>query len=225
MTGTLYLVATPIGNYEDITLRALKVLNDVDVVVCEELKEGRKLLRQYGIQKPLESLSEHNEQQQTPQVLEHLREGRDIALVSDCGTPVFSDPGLLLVQQAIASHIRVVPVPGASSLTAALVVSGFPIDKFVFYGLLSPKRDIRRKELRQLKTEHRTTVLLDAPYRLLPLLEDIAAVLGPDREACVAYDLTMPTEDIQRGTAKEMLDYWKANNRKGEFVLVLKGAE
>jgi len=224
MAGVLYLVATPIGNYDDITIRALKVLKDVDLVVCEEFKEGRRLLGHYGIEKPLESLNEHNEKQNTPQIFQQLRDGKNIALISDCGTPLFSDPGLLLVQRAIESHIKVVPVPGASSLCAALIVSGFSIDKFLFYGLLSPKKEIRRKELRQLKNETRTVILLDAPYRLIPLLEEIVAVLGLDRELCVAYDLTMPTEDIQHGTAKRMLDYWKTKNRKGEFVIMIKGA-
>jgi 16S rRNA (cytidine1402-2'-O)-methyltransferase len=226
MPGTLYLVATPIGNPDDMTLRALKVLKEVDLIVCEEFKEGARLLRQYDIKKPLENLNEHNEKAQTPLLLQHLREGKTIALISDCGTPLFSDPGLFLVQQAIRSRINVVPIPGASSLLAALVVAGFPFQQFVFYGLLSPKKEQRRKELEQLKYERRTAVLIDAPYRLMPLLEDIVVVLGAERELCVACDLTTPMEEIRHGTAQSHLNYFQHSERqKREFVIVIRGVE
>jgi len=223
MAGILYLVSTPIGNDEDISLRALRVLREVDIVMCEEMKEGRRLLAKHGIQKPMEALNEHNERAATRWVLDRLLEGKNIALISDAGTPVFSDPGQFLVQQAIKAKIRLVPVPGANALLPALIVSGFSTDNFLFYGWFSPKREVRRRELADLRAEKRTVVVMEAPYRLVPLLKDIVEVLGPKREACVAFDLTMPTEEIKRGSSKELLDYFTAKGKTGEFVIVLKG--
>jgi 16S rRNA (cytidine1402-2'-O)-methyltransferase len=223
MSGRLFLVATPLGNYDDITLRALIVLKDVDIVVCEGLKEGKRLLSHYGIDKPLETLNEHMEKEQSLRILRLLRDGKDVALISDCGTPIIEDPGLLLVQMAIESDIKITMIPGASSICAALVVSGFPLKEFVYRGLLSPKRQTRQEQLRAMKSEYRTFVLMDAPYRLVPLLEDVVAELGPDRDLCVAFDLTMPNEEVKRGSALEMLEYWKSRNHKGEFVIVVRG--
>jgi 16S rRNA (cytidine1402-2'-O)-methyltransferase len=221
MAGDLYLVATPIGNWEDITLRALRVLKEVDLVVYEERKEGSRLLRHYGIEKPVESLNEHNEAASTQIILERLRQGKSVALISDAGTPAFADPGQLLVRKAIGAGIRIVPVPGASSLLLALIVSGFSIDEFVFQGFLSPKRNRRITELQQLKREPRTIVLMDAPYRLTQLVRDIAEVFGSSRRVCVAFDLTLPTEEIHRGTAPELYQRFSKEDRKGEFVLLL----
>ncbi len=221
MAGVLYLVATPIGNWEDITLRALRILKEVDLVVYEERKEGSRLLRHYGIEKPVESLNEHNEAASTQIILERLRQGKSVALISDAGTPAFADPGELLVRKAIGAGIRIVPVPGASSLLPALIVSGFSIDEFVFQGFLSPKRNRRIMELQQLKREPRTIVLMDAPYRLTQLVRDIAEVFGTSRRVCVAFDLTLPTEEILRGVAPELYQRLSKENRKGEFVLLL----
>ena len=148
MPGTLYLVATPIGNYEDFTLRAIRILKEVDLVVFEERKEGAKLLRHLGIEKPVDSVNEHNELAASQIIIGHLREGKNVALISDAGTPVFSDPGSELVKKAVRANIRIVPIPGASSLMPALSVSGFNIDRFSFYGFLSPKRERRVRELR-----------------------------------------------------------------------------
>jgi 16S rRNA (cytidine1402-2'-O)-methyltransferase len=222
--GTLYLVSTPIGNPEDITQRALRILREADVVVCEERKEGERLLARYGIrEKPLEMLNEHNEAAASWHVLEHLRAGRSVAVVSDAGTPVFSDPGRILVRQAIDAGVPIVPVPGPSSLLPALTVSGFPVDSFVFCGFLSPKSNRRRAELHALRQEKRTMILMDTPYRLGALLKDVADVLGPERKVCVAFNLTMPDETVFRGTAGELSAAVVKKNIKGEFVLVVEG--
>lgn len=223
MTGTLYLVATPIGNLADMTFRAIDVLKAVDVVVYEERKEGGRLLRHFGIEKPVESLNEHNEAAATFIILDHLKSGKNVALVSDCGTPVFSDPGQLLVRRTVEAGMKVVPIPGASSLMPALTVSGFPIDQFVFYGWLSPKRPRRIAELQQLRRELRTIVLMDTPYRLVPLMKDIAEVFGSSRRVAVAFDLTMPDEAVFHGTAPELALRFEREERKGEFVLVIEG--
>jgi 16S rRNA (cytidine1402-2'-O)-methyltransferase len=221
MAGILYLVATPIGNLEDITHRALRVLGEVDVVVYEERKEGARLLRHFNLEKPVESLNEHNEAASTHIILDNLRQGKSVALVSDAGTPVFSDPGQLLVRKATEQNIKVIPIPGASSLMPALTVSGFPIEQFVFYGFLSPKRNRRIAELQELKREKRTVVLMDAPYRLVQLVRDIAEVLGNTRKVCVAFDLTLPTEEIFHGNATELYQKFAKDEKKGEFVLIL----
>jgi 16S rRNA (cytidine1402-2'-O)-methyltransferase len=221
MSGKLFLVATPIGNLEDITQRALRVLREVDVVVYEERKEGARLLHHFNIEKPVESLNEHNEDAATYIILGKLKEGKSVALVSDAGTPVFSDPGRLLVRKATEQSIKIVPIPGASSLMPALTVSGFPIDQFVFYGFLSPKRNRRIAELQELKREKRTVVLMDAPYRLVQLVRDIGEVLGSTRKVCVAFDLTLPSEEIFHGTAFELYQNFSKTEKKGEFVLIL----
>ena len=221
MAGTLYLVAIPIGNWEDVTFRALRVLKQVDLVVYEEQKEGSRFLRHYGIEKPGECLNEHNESEESQILLERIRSGISVALISDAGTPVFSDPGQLLVQKAIQQRIKVVPIPGASSLLPALIVSGFPLNEFLFRGFLSPKRPRRIVELQQLKREARTVVLMDAPYRLVQLMGDIAEVIGPKRRVSVAFDLTLPTEEIFHGTAAELSKRFAKEKRKGEFVVIL----
>ncbi len=223
MAAVLYLVATPIGNPEDITLRAVRALQEADLLVCEEQKEGMRLLRHLGIDKPVELLNEHNEAAATPAILQQLIDGKSVALFSDAGTPVFSDPGRLLVERAARRNIRVVPIPGASSLLPALTASGFPINRFVFHGFLSPKRNRRIVELQQLRSETRTVVLMDTPYRLLALLRDIGDVLGDRRRMCVAFDLTLPSEEIVHGTARELLLHFSRSERKGEFVVVLEG--
>jgi 16S rRNA (cytidine1402-2'-O)-methyltransferase len=223
MTGTLYLVATPIGNFDDITFRALNVLKAVDVVVYEERKEGERLLRHFQIQKPVESLNEHNEIAASQTILAQLKGGKSLALVSDCGTPVFSDPGQLLVRKAIEQKIKIVPIPGASSLMPALTVSGFSIDQFLFYGWLSPKKERRRAELKQLYSERRTIVLMDTPYRLLSLLKDLADTFANTRRVCIAFNLTMADEQFFYGNAVELHKQFTAQEVKGEFVIVIEG--
>lgn len=225
MAGILYLVATPIGNVDDMTFRALNVLKGVDVVVYEERREGERLLRHYGIEKPVETLNEHNEAAASYNILDHLKAGRSVALVSDCGTPVFSDPGQLLVRKAIQGHIKIIPIPGASSLMPALTVSGFSIDQFLFYGWLSPKKERRRAELRQLLQERRTIVLMDTPYRLVPLLRDLAETFGAARRVCIAFNLTLPDEQMFYGTANELYKRFSDKEMKGEFVIVIEGRD
>ncbi|MBI4535331.1 MAG: 16S rRNA (cytidine(1402)-2'-O)-methyltransferase [Ignavibacteriae bacterium] len=223
MSGVLYLVASPIGNFEDMTFRAIAVLKSVDLVVYEERREGERLLRHFQIEKPVESLNEHNEAAASHNVLAYLLSGRSVALVSDCGTPVFSDPGQLLVRKAIDNNIRIIPIPGASSLMPALTVSGFSIEQFLFYGWLSPKKERRRAELRQLMQERRTIVLMDTPYRLVPLLRDLSETFGTSRRVCIAFDLTLPDEQMFYGTAEELYRQFSQKERKGEFVIVIEG--
>jgi len=224
MDGILYLVATPIGNWDDITFRALKIINEADIVVYEEHREGNRLLAHYGIkEKPVEVLNEHNEDDASGQILLELKAGKNIALISDAGTPVLSDPGHSLVNLAIENKIKIIPIPGASSLVPALIVSGFPINEFLFHGFLSPKSDQRIKELRKLKDEMRTIAIMEAPYRLIQLLKDIAEVYGTEREICIAYNLTMPDEKIYRGTAVDLFNQLENSKIKGEFVVVVQG--
>jgi len=225
MTGILYLVATPIGNYDDITFRALRILKEVDVVIYEERKEGQRLLSHYGIpEKVVESLNEHNEAAASFHILDHLKQGKNVALISDAGTPVFSDPGQILVRKAIDSDIKIVPIPGTSSLLPALTVCGFPIDRFLFYGFLSPKSNRRITELRMLRNEQRTMAFMDTPYRLVPLLKDLAGIFGDERRVCVAFNLTMPDERIFRGTALDLYRQFDKKELKGEFVVVVEGS-
>ncbi|MFN0157349.1 MAG: 16S rRNA (cytidine(1402)-2'-O)-methyltransferase [Bacteroidota bacterium] len=223
MSGTLYLVATPIGNSDDITFRALNVLKAADLVVYEERREGERLMRHFGIVKPFELLNEHNDAASSSHILTHLKSGKSVALVSDCGTPVFSDPGQLLVRKAITQKIKIVPIPGASSLMPALTVSGFSIDQFLFYGWLSPKKERRRAELKQLMLERRTIVLMDTPYRLVPLLRDLAEAFGASRRICIAFNLTMADEEMLYGTAVDLHKLCAATEKKGEFVIVIEG--
>lgn len=226
LKGTLYLVATPIGNPDDITLRALKILKEVDIIVCEELREGKKLLGTYQIEpKELDTLNEHNESLKVDKIIEDLNSGKNVALISDAGTPVFSDPGSLLVKRAIREGIKIIPIPGASALLLALIVSGFNIEKFIYLGWLPQKREKRRQELRKLKGEQRTAVIFETPYRIIPVLEDIGAVLGVERKICVAYNLTMPDEEIIRGNVIEVMNYLIEKKKKGECVIVIAGAE
>jgi 16S rRNA (cytidine1402-2'-O)-methyltransferase len=223
MAGVLSLVATPIGNYDDITFRALEVLKTADLIVYEERREGERLMRHYGITKAVESLNEHNEAAASQNILRHLKAGLNVALISDGGTPVFSDPGSILVRKAVQEGLRVVPVPGASSLMPALTVSGFPIDRFVFYGWLSPKKERRRAELKQLMQEKRTIVLMDTPYRLVSLLRDLADTFGDARRVCIAFNLTMPDERIFHGTSAGLFHELGGKEMKGEFVVVIEG--
>ena len=217
----LYLVSTPIGNYEDITLRALRILNEVDFIICEEYKEAGRLLSHFKIEKELTALNEHNEKEIADEILLKLIEGKSAALISDCGTPLFSDPGHLLVELCISQKISVVPVPGSNSLLPALIGSGFDFEKFYYYGWLSPKKDKRKQELLKLKNLNEVIVLLDTPYRLRTLLADVVRYLGKKLNVVLAYQLTMKNEQFLRGTAEEVLAEAEKKNMKGEFVLIL----
>lgn len=222
MKSKLYIVSTPIGNYEDITLRALRILKECDFIICEEYKEARRLLSNYKIEKELVSLNEHNENESANELILKLLEGKTAALISDCGTPLFSDPGHLLVDLALQNRIDVIPVPGASSLLTALVGSGLDFEKFYYYGWLSPKKDIRRKQLLDLRKRRETIVLMDTPYRLKTLLDDIVKLLGANLPCVLAFELTKEQEKFYRGSAQNILNAVERENLKGEFVLIIK---
>lgn len=219
----LYIVSTPIGAPDDITLRALRVLREADAVVCEERREGARLLKHYQIENALIDLNEHTERVCVPELMERLERGQTLALVSDHGTPLLADPGARWVEHAIQKNIPVSAVPGASSLLAALVVSGLPMDRFRFVGMLSAKKEERRAELARLKEERETWVVLDAPYRLEALLADLGVALGAQRKIVVACDLTMPSEKIIRGRTGQVVEHFQQNPFKGEFVVVVSG--
>jgi 16S rRNA (cytidine1402-2'-O)-methyltransferase len=221
MHKKLFLVSTPIGNYDDITLRALHILNDVDFIICEEYKEARRLLSHYKIKKELITLNEHNETEVVDEIIRKINEGKSAALISDCGTPLFSDPGHLLTDICISQKIEIIPVPGADSLLPALIGSGFDFEKFYFYGWLSPKKHIRRKQLLDLKRIKEVIVLMDTPYRLKRLLEDVVNLIGKSVPVVLAYNLTMADEKYYRGSAEKVLSIAEKRNLKGEFVLVV----
>ena len=180
MSAKLYIVSTPIGNYEDISLRALNILKKADFIICEEFKEARRLLSHFQIEKELHSLNEHNEEESSQEILKLISTGKSAALITDCGTPLFSDPGTLLVQICINAKINVIPIPGANSLLPALVGSGFKLDKFDYAGWLSPKSDIRKKELLKLKTIKELIVIMETPYRLAAILTDVSKVFSTE---------------------------------------------
>ncbi len=221
MASKLYIVSTPIGNYEDITLRALNTLKSVDFIICEEFKETRRLLSHFKIEKELLSLNEHNQEETSRELFEKISSGESAALISDCGTPLFSDPGYLLVQMCITAKIDIVPVPGASSILPALVGSGFNLDKFYYAGWLSPKSDIRKTELLKLKNIKELIILMETPYRLKAVLTDISKIFGTSCQTVVAFDLTLPSEKFFRGTVSEILKTVSEKNLKGEFVLLI----
>ncbi|HSD64283.1 MAG TPA: 16S rRNA (cytidine(1402)-2'-O)-methyltransferase [Ignavibacteriaceae bacterium] len=221
MNNKLFLVSTPIGNFDDITLRALKILKEADFIICEEFKEGKRFLSHYNIEKELISLNEHNEDDVVNDIILKILSGKNAALISDCGTPLFSDPGHLLVDLCISQSVDVIPVPGASSLLPALVGSGLDFEKFFYYGWLSPKKEIRRQELYKLKQIRYVIVILDTPYRLKTLLSDVVKVLGKNIPVVLAFELTKKDERFYRGNAEEILKIAESKNLKGEFVLLL----
>jgi 16S rRNA (cytidine1402-2'-O)-methyltransferase len=220
--GTLYLVATPIGNLADITHRALQVLKDVDLIACEDTRHTNKLLNHYGITTKTISYHEHNEQQRATHLIEKLKEGTDIAVVSDAGTPSISDPGFRLVRAAIENDINVVPVPGPSALISALIAAGLPTDEFFFAGFLPPRPNARRARLTELQSVPGTLIFYEAPHRLATTLKDALEVLG-EREAVVARELTKLHEEIRRGRLSQLAaDYAdQKNDIRGEIVLLI----
>jgi 16S rRNA (cytidine1402-2'-O)-methyltransferase len=221
--GTLYIVATPIGNIRDITLRALDILREVDVIVCEESKEGAGLLRRLEVApKTLIPLNEHNEQDQINDLLVRLTKGENLALVSDCGTPVFADPGHMLIEQVAAAGFPVVPIPGPSSLMATLSILDTPLERFVFGGFLPRDPEERRRELGRLRAFRLPVILMDTPYRLTALLQDVAKMFGKGQRVTLACNLTLPNEIIFRGPVQDVIH--QAGGRKAEFILVLHGA-
>jgi 16S rRNA (cytidine1402-2'-O)-methyltransferase len=221
VTGTLYIIATPIGNLEDITLRALRVLREVDWIACEDTRQTRKLLEHFGISKPMMSYYEHNEAARAAELVERLQAGVSVALVSDAGTPLIADPGYRLVQAAIAAAIPVVPIPGVSAAVGALSAAGLPTDAFRFCGFLPPKSSQRRKTLEQWKPETATLIFYETPHRILEALEDVTAVMGP-RPVVIARELTKLHEEFLRGTAAELrAELASRPSVKGEFTLLI----
>jgi 16S rRNA (cytidine1402-2'-O)-methyltransferase len=218
-TGTLFLVATPIGNLEDITFRAIRTLKEADVIACEDTRHTQQLLNHYGIKTPTVSYHEHNELTRAPELVLQLEEGSQIALVSDAGMPVISDPGYRLVHLAVRHNIPVVPIPGASALVAALSAAGLPVDKFRFLGFLPSKKSQRRKALEELKDANKTLVFYEAPHRLLDSLDDLADILG-DPPVVVAREVTKVHEEFCRGTASEVLAQLRKRPVKGEITVL-----
>jgi 16S rRNA (cytidine1402-2'-O)-methyltransferase len=223
-TGCLYVVATPIGNLEDITVRALRILKEVDAIACEDTRETLKLLSRFGFQKRLVSYHEHNEITQAPELVIELEQGAKIALVSDAGTPAISDPGHRLVGLALRHGIRVVPVPGASAFVAALAASGMPIDQFSFLGFLPSRQSQRRTTLHELAQEKRTLVLYEAPHRLQDSLEDALEILG-NRPAVIAREVTKVYEEFLRDHLEGLVATVQKKPPKGEITLLIGPAD
>jgi 16S rRNA (cytidine1402-2'-O)-methyltransferase len=217
------VVATPIGHLDDITLRALEVLRTVDIIACEDTRHTRILLQHHGLRRPLVSYHEHNEHRRAPELLAHLRAGRSVALVSDAGTPVLSDPGFVLVRRAVEEGIPVVPVPGPSAITAALSVAGLPPQPFVFVGFLPRRRSQRRRLLREVAALPWTIVAFEAPHRIQQALDDVVEVLG-DRPVTLLRELTKAFEQVTRGQASAVLRAVRESPPRGELTLVIGGA-
>lgn len=220
----LYLVPTPIGNLEDITLRALRILREVDLVACEDTRTSGVLLSHYDIETPRTSYHEHNETKKAPQLIDRMRSGQAIALISDAGSPGISDPGFYLVRECMRNDILVVPLPGPTAFVPALVASALPVDRFAFEGFLPPKKG-RRTRLEELQSENRTMIFYESPYRLVRTLADLAGVFGGERPATVGRELTKKFEEIRRGTLADLHSYFGEQTKvRGELVIVVGGA-
>ena len=225
--GILYIVATPIGNLADISLRALDTLKQVDLIAAEDTRRTKRLLSHYGIQKPLISLHEYNEERRSRIILERVREGSGVALVSDAGTPLISDPGYKLIRVLRAANVQIVPVPGACAAITALCASGLPTDKFVFAGFLPAKQAARVRCLQDMASEAATLIFYVSPHRVIDVVSDMAAVFGDQREVVLARELTKQFETIWSGCFAALLNLFQfdLNQQKGEFVLLVRGAE
>lgn len=218
----LYLVPTPIGNLEDMTLRAIRTLKEVGLILAEDTRTSGKLLRHFDIETPMQSHHMHNEHKTVPTLVNRIRKGETMALISDAGTPAISDPGFLLVRACIAEDITIECLPGATAFVPALVKSGLPSDKFVFEGFLPPKKG-RQTRLQLLAEETRTLIFYESPYKLVKTLSDFVTYFGVDRPVSVSRELTKIYEETIRGTAQEVLDYYSENAPKGEIVIVVGG--
>jgi 16S rRNA (cytidine1402-2'-O)-methyltransferase len=221
--GVLYIVATPIGNLEDIAARALRILREVDLIAAEDTRQTRKLLSRYEIATPLTSYHDSVEASKAPVLIEQIKAGKNIALVSDAGTPMLSDPGARLVRGAVEAGIRIIPVPGPSALTAALSASGLSVERFVFEGFLPAKRTERRERLRLLRDEQRTLFFFEAPHRVQETLGDILEILG-DRQMVLAREITKIHEEFLRGAVSEMIAESERRRLKGEITLIVSGS-
>ena len=218
----LYIVPTPIGNLEDITLRAINVLKNVDVVLAEDTRTSGQLLKHLGISKPMHSYHIHNEHQTVTRVVERILKGETMALVSDAGTPGISDPGFLLIREAIANDVPIVSLPGATAFVPALVNSGLPCNEFSFYGFL-PQKKGRQTRLKMLAKEEKTFILYESPFRLVKLLQELKEHLGQERRASVSRELTKMFEETKRGNMNELIAFYTSKTVKGEIVVVVQG--
>jgi len=220
----LYIIPTPIGNLKDITVRALDVLKEVDLILAEDTRQTKKLLNHYEITTAIDSLHQHNEHKKVESIVDKLSGGITIAQVSDAGTPGISDPGFLLIRECLKHNIRVECLPGATAFVPALVKSGLPCDKFVFEGFLPHKKG-RQTRLKELATETRTIVFYESPYRLVKTLKQFAEFMDPERQVSISRELTKIYEETKNGTVAEVADYFEQKGVKGEIVIILKGAE
>ena len=220
----LYLVPTPIGNLKDITLRALEVLKDVDLILAEDTRTSSKLLNHYSIQKPLSPYHQHNEHKVLQHLIDQLTTGKKMAIITDAGTPGISDPAFLLVRECIKNNIKVESLPGATAFVPALVNSGIPTNRFIFEGFL-PQKKGRHTLLTQLATEERTIIFYESPMRLVKTLADLIQYFGPDRQCSVSRELTKMFEENMRGSLQEVHDYFNQKAVKGEIVVVVEGKE
>jgi 16S rRNA (cytidine1402-2'-O)-methyltransferase len=221
--GILYIVATPIGNLEDMTLRAIRVLKEADLIAAEDTRHTRHLLDRYQIDTQLTSYHDHNKEEKAPILVARMLEGKSVALVSDAGTPGISDPGYFLINLAIDQKIPVVPIPGATAAIAALSISGMPTDRFIFEGFLPAKHLARQKRLQALVTEERTLIFYEAPHKIIKAVEDMLEILG-DRHAVITRELTKIHEEAIRGTLSEILKRLNEGSIKGEFTVIVHGA-
>jgi len=218
----LVIIPTPIGNLEDITLRAIRILKECDFVLAEDTRQSGKLMKHLDIKTPLVSFHQHNEHKVLDNIVERIKSSTIVGLISDAGTPAISDPGFLLVRESIAQDIKVECLPGATAFVPALVNSGFPCDKFCFEGFLPHKKG-RNKRLNELKEEQRTIVFYESPYRIKKLMEELVEIFGADRKVSVSRELTKIYEETLRGTAQELLSHFTEKEPKGEFVVVVDG--
>jgi 16S rRNA (cytidine1402-2'-O)-methyltransferase len=222
MSGQLFIVPTPIGNLEDITLRAISILKSVDLILAEDTRVSSFLLRHLQIEKPLKSYHQHNEHKILDQLISDLRSGKNIALISDAGTPGISDPGFLLIREAITNNLDVISLPGSTAFVPALVNSGLPSNEFSFYGFL-PQKKGRQTKLKKLALEEKTFVLYESPFRLLKLLQELKDHLGAERKASVSRELTKLFEETKRGSLDELIQFYSSKTVKGEIVVVVQG--
>ena len=224
-TGTIYLVATPIGNLEDITLRALRILKEADLIACEDTRQTQKLLNHFGITTPTISYHEHNEAARAKELAAQAQQGRTIAIVSDAGMPAISDPGYRIVLQALERKVPVIPIPGPSALLAGLAASGLPTDSFRFHGFLPARQGQRCRILEEIRSSSQTEVFYEAPHRVVETLQDIVAVLGPSRPVVIARELTKLHEEFLRGRAQDLFAQLQQKEVRGEITLLIGKAD
>lgn len=222
MSGRLFIVPTPIGNLEDITLRAINTLKEVDLILAEDTRTSSFLLKHLGISKPLKSYHQHNEHKILDELISQLNSGKNIALISDAGTPGISDPGFLLIREAVEKNISIISLPGATAFVPALINSGLPCNEFSFYGFL-PQKKGRQTRLKLLELEEKTFIVYESPFRLVKLLQELQQHLGNSRKACVCRELTKLFEETKRGTLEELILFYNSKPVKGEIVVVVQG--